>query len=324
MSEESLEHELDRLRSRQSDLLTRAQLRGAGVTRAQLRWRLSRSWHLVLPEVVNIGRAELTASRQLVAALLEAGDESVLTGHRACIWHGLRSARGNRPVTVLVPRRQASRSTGFLEVMATARPVPAPMVRGILRLAPPARAVVDAARSATSADEATSLVIEAVQRRLVTLEELDHEVEAGARRGSQAVRSAVRLARAGAWSAPEAGLLTLCSTSPVLSRAWPNPSLEVAGRFLISPDVWFDDVGLALMVHSRAYHQRDADWEGTVERDGELAEHGVVVLGFTPSSIGRRPAEVLQRIERVYTSLVASNRVRPGVRMSPRGFGLPA
>jgi hypothetical protein len=62
---------------------------------------------------------------------------------------------------------------------------------------------VDAAREMVAAREATALVIEAVQRRIVTVEGLRHELECGPRGGSAQVRRAVDAAEVGAWSVPE-------------------------------------------------------------------------------------------------------------------------
>jgi very-short-patch-repair endonuclease len=93
---------------------------------------------------------------------------------------------------------------------------------------------------------------------------------------------------------------------------------------LISPDLWFDDVALAVMVHSRAHHLRDADWEGTVERDSELTAHGATVIAFTPRSIATEPARVLERIEQVYLTLSRSGQRRSAITMTPRGWGLSA
>ena len=307
----------------QLGMLTRGQLRGGGVTAEALRWRLGRTWSLVLPTVVSTTSRPLSPSQKLVAALLEAGPDAVVTGHHACAWHGVTSARTDRPVEVLLPTHHAARGVGFVRVRRTRRPDARPVRRGGLTIASRPRAVVDAARASRTDDEALAIVLEAVQRRLVTVEQLEHEVEAGATRGSARPRRAVRSARAGAWSVPEAALLRLCATSRVLPAAYPNPQLETRdGAALVSPDVWFDDVALAVMVHSRAHHSRDLDWEGTVERDGELVEHGVVVIGFTPASIAREGQRVLRRVERAYLGATSDGRRRPPVRMLPRGWGL--
>jgi hypothetical protein len=309
----------------QQDLITRRQLRAAGVTRDQLRWRLGRTWRLVLPSVVDVAGGSLAGGRRLLAAALEAGAGSVLTGHHACAWHGLGSARGNRAVQLLVPANRASRDAGFVTIRRTTRPDLRPLRRGLLVVARPERAVADAARSALSGDEATALVIEATQRGLVTIEALEHELAAGPNRSSALLRAALRTARAGAWSAPEADLLRLCATSTVLPHAFPNPELWLPdGGRLLSPDVWFDDVGLAIMVHSKAHHARDADWEGTVEADGRLAEAGLIVVAFTPRSISTAPQRVLRRIEATYRESLRSGRRRPDVQLVPRGYGLLA
>ncbi len=318
-----LPEELAALAAQQLGLLTRAQLRAGGVTSSALRWRLGRGWSLALPSVVAINAHTLTAAQRLTAALLEAGEDAVVTGHHACWWHGLTNTRVDRPVEVLVPMRHSSRATGFLVVRRTRRPDAHPLRRPPMRIASRPRAVIDAARSAVSDDEGLALVLEATQRRLVTLAQLEHEVEASAIRGSARARRLVKSARVGAWSVPEDQLLRLCASSKVLPHAYPNPELESAtGDRLISPDVWFDDIALAAMVHSRSFHLRDEDWEGTVERDGELTAHGVIVIGFTARTIRRDGLSALRRLERAYLSAAASGRRRPPVRMIPRSWGL--
>lgn len=228
---------------------------------------LGRGWTLVLPQVVSTRPEPLTSSQRLVAAVLEAGLAAMVTGHHACSWHGLTSTRVDRPVEVLVPMTQAARRVGFITVRRTRRLDVCALRRPPLIVASRARSVIDAARSARSDDEARAVVIEAAQRRLVQLSELEHEVEAGATRDSARARRALRDVRAGAWSVPEAQLLELCAGSAVLPAVYAGLELEARnGTVLVSPDVWVDDIAMALMVHSRAHHARDADWEGTVEQ----------------------------------------------------------
>jgi hypothetical protein len=169
-----------------------------------------------------------------------------------------------------------------------------------------------------SLDEARAVVIEAVQRQRCTLDELWHELQAGPTKGSAFARRALRDAADGAWSVPEATLLRACGVSRVLPPAWANPALTADGISLVSPDIWFDDVALAVMVHSRRYHERGQDWERTVERDGQLTQHGVTVLAFTPRSIATDFDRVVASIERTYLKLTAGGRPRPRVRMTPR------
>ncbi|WP_426561055.1 hypothetical protein ACPPVT_13475 [Angustibacter sp. McL0619] len=308
--------DLRELLARQHGLATRRQLYDAGITQEAMRWRLGRSWRAVLRRVVSTSPDPLTNDQRLVAAALEAGPAGLVTAEHACLAHGLRSAVGSRPIRVLVPPSMQTRRVGFVDIRRTRRLGQAVSVGHVLRLSTVPRAVMDAARNAKRPDEARSLVIEAVQARRATLDDLQHELEAGPVNGSAMARTALDEARGGSWSVPEADVLHLCETSRLLPPALPNPLLFVDGRRLLSPDLWFDDVAMAVMVHSRAHHERSMDWEGTVEGDGELAAAGIVVIGFTPRSIGTRPGQVLTRIEETYR--FALKRPRPNVRVELR------
>lgn len=314
---------LGELAREQASLVTRRQAHEAGLSDAAIRWRTGHMWRLVLPSVIATSSTPLSPRQLMVAACLEAGPDGIISGHHACAWHGLTAARVTGPVLVLVPVNQANRQVGFVQIRRTKRLDSHPFERPPVRIASRARAVVDACRAADHPDHARALVIEAVQRRLVRLDDLEHELAAGGLRFSAAARNAVREARAGAWSVPEADLLRLVRTSHVLPRAWPNPRITAPdGTCLISPDAWFDDVGMAVMVHSRTHHLREQQWEETVHYDGQLAEYGVIVIGVTPRSIHEQPAEVLRRIERVYLAAARTGRHRPPLQMDPRGWGV--
>ena len=118
---------------------------------------------------------------------------------------------------------------------------------------------------------------------------------------------------------PEADLAALVSTSTVLPGMWANPVLRVGEVRLPTPDGWFDDVGLAVQVHSKRYHAGELDWEKTVSGDGVFAEHGVALVAVTPRQISSQPAAVLARIERAYEQAV--KRPRPAVTARPRENG---
>jgi hypothetical protein len=311
--------DLDALLRRQVGLVTRPQLRNHGVSRAALRWRLGRGWRLVLPGVVATFTGRLDARQRLVAAQLFAGPEAMIAASTAATWHGVTAATGPL-VRLLVPGYRAARRADFVRVDRTSRPDPRPWRREPLFICSRPRAVVDAARGAPTAQTAAAIVIEAVQRRIVRAADLRHELEAGPVRGSAQVRVAVQRAEAGAWSVPEGDLLGGLATSSLLPPAWPNPVLTARdGTVLPSPDAWFDDVGLAVQVHSRKYHGDEEDWDATVMGDGVLGEYGIHVTGATPSRIERDLPGVVARIERTYASL--QGRPRPPVVARRRGHG---
>jgi hypothetical protein len=104
--------------------------------------------------------------------------------------------------------------------------------------------------------------------------------------------------------------------SQALPAPWANPGLTTAdGRSLTTPDVWFDDVAMAVMVHSRRYHSSPDDWDDTVDADGDLTTAGVVVAGVTPHRIRTSPNEVLRRLERTHAARDGTS--APGRRRHP-------
>ena len=69
----------------------------------------------------------------------------------------------------------------------------------------------------------------------------------------------------------------------MLPAAWLNPGLaDENGTRLTTPDVWLDDVGMAVMIHSREFHAGALQWDATVVYDSELSSHRIVVVGVTP------------------------------------------
>lgn len=316
--------DLELLLRDQDGLVTVADLLAHGVTRSALRWRLDRSWKLCLPGVVQTFTGRLSPSQRLSAAALYAGPDAALTGWAACQLHGLRDDSGDRRLVFLVPRTAGERRFQHVVVRRSLLTDPGIVRRGLVRVSSPGRTVADAARSTTSQDRADALVIEALQRQLVTVEQLTHWLLAGGRRGAATLRRAVDRAASGAWSVPEAELLELLRTSAVLPPVVANPRLVAStGQRLVTPDGWIDDVGLALMVHSRAHHFGAAEWEATIAADSGLAEHGVTVLGFTPRQIRADAGRVLQQVERTYQALRGQGRRARVLPVSPPAEMMP-
>jgi hypothetical protein len=302
----------DRLFARQAGFATLAQLLHAGVPRETIRSRLARGvWRLVLPRVVADNARPLDPGRRLIAAQLMAGQGAVIASTSAALWHGVRTAGAERRVLVDVPHHRFVRGHAFVVIRRTRRPDPYAIHVPAVWIASAPRAVADAARE-SGGDRARAIVLEAVQRHVVTLGELRHQLESGPRQGSRALRIALGEAEAGAWSIPEADLGQLVGRSRTLPTMWANPRLTGAdGTRLPTPDGWFDDVAVAVQVHSKRYHAGALDWEATVAGDGVLAEHGIMIVAVTPRQIATQPELVVARTERVYEQ--ARRRPRPDV-----------
>ncbi len=291
----------------QCGVVTRRQLLAAGLSRETLRWRVGRDWRLLLPGVYALQTGPPSEQQRLVAAQLVAGEGAWLAGSTAAALHGLRARTVTLPIRVLVPAPRRSRRIAWVDVRSTTLLGEPVMERGPLRLGCLARAVVDAAAETPDERSARAVVIEAVQRRLVRLDDLEHWVDARGRRGSGRLRRMLAEAADGAWSVPEADLLALLRTSRQLPVPVANPVLlGPRGEALTSPDVWFDDVGLAVLVQSRAFHADGLDWEATVEQGSDLSAMRVVVIGVTPASLARDPGAQLARIERAHADAVRS------------------
>ncbi|WP_328295585.1 hypothetical protein OG218_23275 [Kineococcus sp. NBC_00420] len=300
----------------QHGLLTRRQLYDAGVSTHQIRWALGREWRLVHGSVVATTTGRLDPAQRLVAAQLFAGPGAQIGSTTAARYFGLTSVPEDGVRRLFVPWGAKSRERPGVSVRRTRRPDPHEWSRGPLAFTSPPRTVVDAARQLRG-DAVRAVVFEAVQRRFVTVDHLASEVEAGAVRGSAAVRAAVQEVSGGAWSIPESELADLLASSSVLPTVLLNPVLTtVTGETLPSPDGFVDEVGLALQVHSRSHHFAEEDWEWTLRSDTALGTAGVPVMAFSPRTLRSDGRRVLRAVERAYLALRRAT--RPAVVARPR------
>lgn len=106
------------------------------------------------------------------------------------------------------------------------------LLEGPLRIASPARAVVDAARQARSEARTRALVLETVQRGIVRRPDLRHDLEAGSVRGSARARRALAEAETGVWSVPESdlGVLARVERTYLTLRGRRRPSVLTGRR----------------------------------------------------------------------------------------------
>ncbi len=307
---------------KQRGIVGRRQCLTAGLSTSEIRWAVGRTAQMVLAGVLALFTGEMDDGQKLIAAQLWAGDDAMLASFSAVRWHSIGDVPDDGLVRVLVGPRQAARQTGFVIARRTHRPDPNPWFRDPVMVCSRARALIDAARELRTTDRARTLLIQAVQRGYVRERELWSELNAEPVQGSASVREAMRQVGSGAWSPPEFDVLSAMSKSKILPRVWPNPRLIAAdGTVLPSPDGWIDEVALAIQVHSREYHLRDADWEGTVATGTVFAEYLVPVLAVTPAQIAADVQGFVRRVEQTYLRLQRSG-ARPAVRMVVRGRGV--
>jgi very-short-patch-repair endonuclease len=283
-------------------VISRSQALACGLTAAALRYRTRPNgpWRILLPAVYLVDAREPTIPQREVAAMLYAGDGSMITGIAALWRHEIRHPLSD-VVDVLVPAARKLQSTGFAQVWRTTRLPARPWMAGGVRFAPPPRAVADAALTLTASDEVRAIVADAVQRSRCTIPELTAELSGGPVRGSARLRQALAEVASGVRSVAEGDLRNLLRRGRVPVPYF-NARLFAGEVFLGMPDAWWPDVGVAVEVDSREWHLSPADWERTLRRHAEMSAHGIIVLHFTPGQIRREPERVLAAINKALAS----------------------
>lgn len=248
-------------------------------------------WQKIVPGVYATTTGTVDPDQRAMAALLHAGPRSVITGAVAIRRHRLRCA-GLNEVDVLVPFSTRVQSTGFVRIIRTSRMPEGIYATGCIRFAPLERAVADAARRMTRLGEVRAVVAEALQRGNCDLVSLTRELREGPSAGSRFLRTALAEACVGIRSAAEADLKKIIDSSG-LEKPLYNASLYAAdGTFLGIADAWWQRAGVAAEVDSREYHLSPDDYARTTARHNRMAEHGINMLHFMPSTLKREPVVV--------------------------------
>jgi hypothetical protein len=309
----------------QHGLVTSAQLAELGVdTKTTSRRSLGGMWTRVLPGVHLVDGGRPSRTQREAAALLYAGEGSVLTGTTALRHHGLRAMRLQEtasddperpePVHVLIEHGRRRLSTGYVRVERTTRPPHDSVVVRGLRLAPIPRAAGDALRRLRNGADANALVAELVQRKLADIVDLETELRDGSRRGSGLFRDALALVARGARSGAEGDLMMLLESAGIPNVYYNVRLTTESGEFIAIADAWLDDVGVAIEVDSAAYHSGEEGFARTVRRNARYAAAGVTALTVLPTDLRRRRNSFLQQVRRARTA--AAQRPRPRVLMT--------
>lgn len=291
-------------------LATSAELLAAGWTHSAIDHMVSTAGQEPFPRVFVGHRGQLDRATQLQAAALWAGPATALTGVAALGLHGVHLVAEPAAWRFLAPAPHWLRTAGIAIVSKTNR-MPGSMRLGGVRTATAARALADAGRFAElSPGQLRALSISVLQRRLISPQQLLEELDSGRRNGTKAVREGCRIFRTGPWSMPEAWLKRLVTAHGRLPPMVSNPRLVTSdGRFVGVPDGYFPQVGVAVQVHSRTFHDGlDSNgvdlWERTVEHDSDFGAHGIVVLGVAPSTLWCAPDRFLRRLENAVAAQV--------------------
>ncbi len=294
-------------------------LERCGLARSTIarRCRPGGPWQALLPGIVLLHSGPPGRDDRRRAALLyggRGGEPCVITGLDALDLHGLRNIpRPGGPVHLLVGSHVQRSGQGRVLLERTGR---LPPVRpGRWPLAPVARAVLDFGRRSHERGVVRAALAEAVQRGHCSAAELAVELAAGSTRGSAVPRAVLEEIADGVRSPAEAEARALVRGSALPAPLW-NPRLhDATGRFIATPDAWFDDVALAWEIDSREWHLGPDDYAATLDRRNRLMAAGAVVVHHLPSDIRQRPAQVLADLR--------TNHARAALRPRPPLHAVP-
>ncbi len=273
-------------------------------------------WQRLLPGVVLLRTGEPTRRQLVEGALLHCGDQAVVTGVEACRRQGLdRPAVPGELIHVLLPLHLKTTSTGYVLVERTKR-MPVPVRCDGLVVAPAVRAVLDECRRLRERAPIRALLAEAVQQLGVDPAELAAELEAGSKRGTALPRSALREITDGARSAAEAEAMAVWRRTGLPEPVWNFELRDDRGRYVATPDAWFDDVALAWEIDSREFHFGQPGYAATLARNNRYAAAGVAVVQTVPSRLRDAPRAVVAELISAYRA--AATRPRPPVVLTGR------
>lgn len=286
------------------------------------RCRQGGPWQLLLPATVLLSSGRPSPDQLVVAGLLYAGTDAVVTGLEAARRHGVRRGPGpDGRLHLLVPHEQQPASARYVVIERTHR-LPAAVVRDGIPLAPVARAVIDGARRLSVHGEATELLADAVQRRLCTVGQLWCEIEAAQRRGTAIPRAVLRDVGVGVRSAAERSARAVWRRSGLPEPWWNATVYDAAGRQLGIVDAWWDDIALAWEINSFTWHLGPQDYAREQAKTARFTAAGVAVLPTLPRRLTEDATAVLGELQDAYRHATA--RPRPSVRAARTGGGRAA
>ncbi len=286
--------------SRQHGLVSRHQARGAGLSRTQIGWLLTRgSWIRALPRVYRAAAAPETWRQPLMAATLWAQGKAVISRQSAAaLWEFENywrtrvelSGRSNLSPPPGVVYHQVSR---LAAADVTTR-------RGI-RVTSVARTILDLA-AVVSPRTLERTLDEALRKQMVTLKGLRYCIERNGRRGRGGIAHLeVLMAERYRQHAPDSPLETdvaaLVRESGLPTAVTRHRVIE--GDFVIAEvDLAWPREKVAVQVHGSGFHRQPRTWENDQRIENQLQLHGWVVVKVTAQMLTEAPEEVVALIAR--------------------------
>lgn len=271
--------------------LTAAGIGPGRVTRAVRSGR----WQEPVPGVVVDHSGPLTRRQRWLVGLQHAGPDGGLSHRSALALAGARvdelpaarrvaGVRGRYVdppegglVEVSVPHSRHLRSSGFVVVHQTRRPLRAVRFSG-LRATPVVRATVDVALTATRRADVDHVVSNVLQRGLTTVDELVAELQGMGRLATPWLRAAIADARRGMRSVGESELRRVVVAAGLPEPEWNAEVITPVGRYFV--DALWRERGVGAEADGATFHLSAEDWSKDLLRQNAIAGVGIRLVRF--------------------------------------------
>lgn len=180
-------------------------------------------------------------------------------------------------VEVSVPHGRHLRSSGFVVVHQSRRPLRPVLVAGLPTVRP-ARAAVDVAVTATRRSDVDHVVSHVLQRGLTSVEQLAEETEWLGIRATAWLRAAVAEAARGMRSVGESELRRVVTLAGLPEPEWGAEVRTEAGTFHV--DALWRAAGVAVEVDGATFHLSAEDWTRDLVRQNALQSTRLVLLRY--------------------------------------------
>lgn len=281
---------VDMLVASRDGVVARRDLLAVGMpsTTVQARSGPGGPWTRLMPGIMLVYSGTPTLQQRLQAALMYAGDGSMLTGLCALVRMGIRNAPSTNDLHVLVTHERRRLSTDTV-IVERSRRLPRPRAVEGLPCAPVARAAIDAARRMRDRRAVRALIAEVVQRGWTSVGELACEIRDAQIRGTALPRQVIREVSAGIRSVAEAEVRDAMRKARIPEPVWNRDLYDEHGRWLARPDAVWLELGVVLEIDSLEWHLSPSAYQHTQERHRRMTAAGLLVIHVTPGTVRREP-----------------------------------
>jgi hypothetical protein len=290
------------LLARQDGLLTRRQALQY-LSEIEIDAKLGRSWRVILPGVYATFTGPLTDQHRARAALLHAGDGSMLSDLDALQRHRVPNLPADPFTRVLVAAEVQRSSREFVIIRRTTRRPRALTVDG-LAVAPAHRALCEFVLRHEDERECLAVASSVLQVHRATIDQLVDDAKRGPARGRTRLCRVIEALAAGVRSAPEGDFRRLVLTSKIVPEPKWNWLIQLPSGRKISPDGMIMEAALIHETNGRRYHSPELAGEDVFEdmqrRHDEAVAAGFTVLHNPPRRIDAEGAAVLREFETCY------------------------